>query len=301
MSLNSRLTAARRQGLCRYRTDMPIATLTLVSIALTLTAPPTTAPTASDAPPTEAGFVAIFNGRDLTGWTGDTAGYAVESGVITCGPKGSDLYTVNDFANFVLRFQFKLSPGANNGIAIRAPGSGDAAYDGMEIQVLDDGHEKYKGWLKAWQHHGSVYGIAASKGSTAALKPVESWNDEEIVVNDRQVKVTLNGVVILETDLDAAMKSGTLSGKEHPGARRSSGKIGFLGHGDRVSYRALRVQALPAAASNAAPALPRPATATPPPPALSPTPATPPTPSPASSATPTLSPALTAAPNSHCA
>ena len=194
----------------------------------------------------EGGFTPLFDGRTLTGGVGDTAGYSVESGAIVCGPKGTDLYPHNEYANFVLRFSFKLTPGANNGIGVRAPGAGDAAYEGMEIQVLDDGHQKYTGGLKPWQRHGSVYGISASTGSTAALRPTGEWNDEEIVVDGRHVKVTLNGIVIQDVDLDEATKAGTLSGKEHPGAKRTTGRIGFLGHGDRVEYRDLRIKVLPA-------------------------------------------------------
>jgi hypothetical protein len=197
----------------------------------------------------EPGFVPLFNGQDLSGWTGDTAGYLVEGGAIACGPKGTNLYTEREYSNFVLRLSFRLAPGANNGIGIRAPLAGDAAYEGMEVQVLDDGHEKYKGWLKDWQRHGSVYGIAASDGSTAALRPAGEWNDEEIVVDGRRIKVTLNGRAILDVDLDEAMRGGTRSGKDHPGARRASGHIGFLGHGDRVEYRDVRILELPAAAA----------------------------------------------------
>ena len=213
--------------------------------------------TATIAPPAmEADFVSLFNGTDLQGWVGDTTGYSVESGAITCGPKGTDLFTAGDYANFVLRLQFKLSAGANNGIGVRAPGTGDAAYEGMEFQVLDDASDKYKGWLKDWQHHGSVYGIAASKNAAAAMRPVGEWNDEEIVLDRRHAKVTLNNTVILDIDLDAALKDGTLSGKEHPGARRSTGKIGFLGHGDYVQYRNIRIRTLPAASAPVAPVAP---------------------------------------------
>lgn len=210
-------------------------------------APATGAPSGTTAPAADAGFVPLFNGKDLSGWTGDIAGYLVEGGAIACGPKGTNLYTEREYSNFVLRFSFRLSPGANNGIGIRAPLAGDAAYEGMEVQVLDDGHEKYEGWLKDWQRHGSVYGIAASSGSTAALRPAGEWNDEEIVADGRRIKVTLNGKVILDVDLDEATRGGTRSGKDHPGARRASGHVGFLGHGDRVEYRDIRIRELPAA------------------------------------------------------
>jgi hypothetical protein len=112
------------------------------------------------------------------------------------------------------------------------------------VQVLDDGHEKYAGWLKDWQRHGSVYGIAASSGSTAALRPAGEWNDETITVRGRRVRVELNGTAILDCDLDEATRSGTLSGKDHPGTRRASGKVGFLGHGDRVDFREVRLRPL---------------------------------------------------------
>ena len=246
--------------------------------------------TATVAPPAmEADFVSLFNGTDLQGWVGDTTGYSVESAAITCGPKGTDLFTAGDYANFVLRLQFKLSAGANNGIGVRAPGAGDAAYEAMEFQVLDDANDKYKGWLKDWQHHGSVYGIAPSKNAAAAMRPVGEWNDQEIILDGRHAKVTLNNTVILDIDLDAAMKDGTLSGKEHPGARRSTGKIGFLGHGDYVQYRNVRIRTLPAVSAPVAPVAP----VTPASPMIPVTPITPKTPgkpvkplTPASLATP---------------
>jgi hypothetical protein len=234
------------------------------ALLLTMLAPPEAAPPATVAPvkpaaaADETGFVALFNGRDLSGWQGDTAGYVVQEGAIWCGPKGTNLYTAGEYGNFVLRLEFQLTPGANNGVGVRAPLEGDAAYEGMEIQVLDDGHAMYKGKIKPWQHHGSVYGIAASQGSTAALKPTGQWNSEEIVVDGRTVVVTLNGVEITRTNLDEATRNGTLSGHKHPGLARTSGHIGFLGHGDRVGYRNIRVKPLPEtkAATPAAPAAP---------------------------------------------
>lgn len=201
--------------------------------------PPPATGGAPAVPAVEEGFVAIFNGRDLTGWVGDTRGYAVEDGAIVCLPSGRNLYTEREYGDVTLRFEFRLSPGANNGIGLRTPREGDPAYAGLEVQVLDDGHPKYAG-IKDWQAHGSVYGIAAAK--RGHLRPAGEWNQQEIDIRGRRVKVTLNGVVILDVDLDEATKEGTLSGEKHPGLARTRGHIAFCGHGDRVEFRALRVR-----------------------------------------------------------
>jgi hypothetical protein len=187
------------------------------------------------------GFTPLFNGRDLDGWVGELGGYGVEDGVIRTYPKraGGNIYTVGEYDDFIFRFRFKVQPGANNGIAIRAPLGGDAAYKGMEIQVLENSHKKYAG-LKDWQYHGSVYGIAAAE--RGYQRPPGEWNDEEIKVDGRRVTVTLNGHVITDIDLDEAMANGTLSGKDHPGAARREGHIGFCGHGDLVYYHDLRIR-----------------------------------------------------------
>ena len=111
----------------------------------------------------EDGFVSIFDGKTLTGWQlvgGRGPGYVVENGTIVC-PKdgGGNLYTGKQYGNFIFRFGFKMEPGGNNGVGIRAPLTGDAAYQGMEIQILDHDHELYKGKLKPTQRHGSVFDV----------------------------------------------------------------------------------------------------------------------------------------------
>ena len=208
--------------------------------AATKAAPPAAAPPARGADD-EANFVSLFNGKDLTGWIGDTKGYLVEEGAIACGPNGQNLYTEREYGDFALRFEFKLTPGANNGIGIRTPAEGDAAYVGMEIQVLDNTAKQYA-TLKPYQYHGSVYGIAPAKREFQ--KPVGEWNVEEIVADGRHVKVTLNGEVIVDVNLDEATKAGTMDGKEHPGLKNAKGHIAFCGHGDRVMFRNLRVKTL---------------------------------------------------------
>ena len=203
-------------------------------------APPAAAQAAAS--PVEDGFAPLFNGRDLTGWTGDIKGYKVEDGKIVVSPEASDnLYTAREFKDFVFRFEFKLTPGANNGIGIRAPLTGDAAYVGMEIQVLDDSAEAYRN-LQPYQYHGSIYGVVPAR--RGAQKPVGEWNAEEIAVKGRRVTVILNGTTIVDADIDQASAGGTADHREHPGLRNETGHIGFLGHGSRVEFRNIRVRDL---------------------------------------------------------
>ncbi|MFC1554968.1 DUF1080 domain-containing protein [candidate division KSB1 bacterium] len=194
-------------------------------------------------PELEEGFVRLFNGEDLTGWVGDKISYIVEDGKIVVDPArgggGGNLYTENEYQDFVFRFEFRLTPGANNGLGIRAPLEGDAAYVGMELQILDNTADIYAD-LKPWQYHGSVYGIhAASKGY---LKSVGSWNSQEVIVRGRHIIVNLNDVAIVDVDLDEVTAGGTIDGRDHPGLNREKGHIGFLGHGSRVEFRNLRIR-----------------------------------------------------------
>jgi hypothetical protein len=185
------------------------------------------------------GFVSLFDGKTLGGWQGAVKGYVIEDGAMVCKP-GGNVYTTKEYANFVLRFEFKLPPAGNNGVGIRTPMNVDAAYHGMEIQILDDGHPKYKD-LQSYQVHGSIYGVASAK--RGLLKPTGQWNYEEIVADGPRIKVTLNGEVITDADLSKIKE--TMDHKQHPGLHNAKGYIGWLGHGDPVAFRNVRIQELP--------------------------------------------------------
>ncbi|WP_026950253.1 3-keto-disaccharide hydrolase [Algoriphagus mannitolivorans] len=192
----------------------------------------------------EKGFVALFNGENLDGWVGNKTSYRAEGGMIIIDPQGGgggNLFTEKEYGNFILRFEFQLTPGANNGLGIHAPMEGDAAYVGKELQILDNTAEKYKE-LKEYQYHGSVYGVIPAK--RGFLKPVGEWNSQEVIVEHPKIKIILNGETILEGDYLKASKNGTLDGREHPGLQRSSGHIGFLGHGDVVHFKNIRIKEL---------------------------------------------------------
>lgn len=186
----------------------------------------------------DRGFTALFNGRDLSGWEGDTKGYIVEDGVIACKP-GGNLNTVEEYGDFIFRFEFKLTPGSNNGLGIRMEPGAHAAYEAMELQILDDTSERYKD-IEAYQFHGSIYGVVPAK--RGHLKPVGEWNTEEVFAKGNHIRVTLNGVVIVDADIKEASKNGTIDGKDHPGLLRPSGRIGFLGHGEVLYFRNIRVK-----------------------------------------------------------
>lgn len=192
----------------------------------------------------EAGFVSLFNGRNLEGWIGNKVSYTVEDGLIVIKPgndSGGNLYTEKEYSDFIFRFEFQLTPGANNGLGVRTPAEGDAAYVGMEIQILDNTASIYSD-LEKYQYHGSVYGVIPAR--RGFLRPVGEWNYEEVTLQGTKVKVVLNGTTIVDGDIAGPIAGGTIDGKEHPGLKNTKGHIGFLGHGSVVKFRNIRIKEL---------------------------------------------------------
>ena len=194
----------------------------------------------------KAGFKVLFDGTNMHNWTGNTTDYVIENGNIAIRPKpgkgsGGNLFTKDEYGDFIFRFEFQLTPGANNGLGIRAPFEGDAAYEGMELQILDNDAPIYKD-LHEYQYHGSIYGTYAAK--RGFLKPLGEWNYEEVIAKGPKIKVILNGTVILDADITEARKKGAADGQPHPGLLRDTGHIGFLGHGSPVQFRYIRIKDL---------------------------------------------------------
>lgn len=189
------------------------------------------------------GFQILFDGKSMDKWTGNTAEYVLEDGCIVMRPiQGGgygNLYTKDEFADFVLRFDFQLTPGANNGLGLRhviVPK--EKGYLGMELQILDNEDPQYKD-LKPYQYHGSIYNyIPAKRGY---LKPVGEWNTQEVIANGSRIKVILNGVVIVDGDLKEATKD-VPADKIQPGLLTPAGHIAFLGHDSVVKFKNIRVK-----------------------------------------------------------
>jgi hypothetical protein len=190
------------------------------------------------------GFVSLFDGKSLDGWV-DTDGYTAQDGILACnaapgGKNAKRIHAKKEYANFIFRFEFKLTPGANNGVGIRSPMTANPAYTGMEIQILDNGNPKYAN-LQPYQAHGSIYGVVPAK--RGFLKPVGQWNSEEILADGPHIKVTLNGTVIVDADL-SKIGDETPDHKAHPGLHNAKGYIGFLGHGSSLEFRNIRIKEL---------------------------------------------------------
>ncbi len=187
------------------------------------------------------GFTPIFSGKDLAGWTAATDAYTVDDGMLVCKPRGAGtIYTEKTFRDFAVRFEFKLPPGGNNGLCIRAPLDQEPSKYATEIQILDDTAEKYTD-LHDWQYHGSIYGVVpAHRGY---LRPVGEWNFEEVIARGPRVEVNLNGTPIVDADLSKIDASLTPK-KDASSYRRTEGHVGFMAHGDPVALRNIRVKPL---------------------------------------------------------
>ena len=131
-----------------------------------------------------------------------------------------------------------MPAGGNSGVFLRAPHSGNPAFAGMEVQILDDADPQYAN-LQPFQYCGSVYGIAAPK-SRASKKPGD-WQTMRITCNGRRVQVELNGTPIVDANLDDHKDAE----KEHPGITRATGYVGLQNHGTRLDFKNIRLRELP--------------------------------------------------------
>jgi len=200
-------------------------------------APAAIAPLGPLATPDADGFSPLFNGVDTNNWIGANAGYPVVDGVMVCQRKGGgNLYTRWRFADLHLKFDFKLTPGANNGLAFRTPPAGNPAVTCMELQILDNTAAQYAK-LKPYQYHGSIYGLVPAK--RGALKPVGQWNSQEVIGDGTKITVILNGQTITEADLSKLKipAKGLASN-----CLRPAGHIGWAGHGAEIHFKNIKVK-----------------------------------------------------------
>jgi hypothetical protein len=204
----------------------------------------------------EAGGRPLFNGKDLTGWRPVPANatekaWSVVDGVLTCTGKGGGwLSTTEEFADFDLKLKWRFpAPNGNSGVFLRHPGTGDGAYSGMEIQVLDDFGSEYNN-LQPWQYTGSIYGVVPAapgvpkkdpKWAERATKDTRDWQEMRIRCEGPLVKVWLNGKMVVDANLKEHVEQHL---KQHPGIARSRGYIGLQNHSTGVEYKDILIRGI---------------------------------------------------------
>jgi Domain of Unknown Function (DUF1080) len=198
------------------------------------------------------GWKLLFDGTTLNGWrgyrqTGVPDGWKVVDGTIARVGKGGDLVTADQFDNFELKIDFKISPRGNSGIFYRGVEKADGPiyHSAPEFQVLDNaGHPDAKNGPDRFC--GANYALNAP--TKDACKPAGQWNSARIVVNGAHVEHWLNGEKVVEYELwSPTWKKGVLASKfkewpEYGMAKK--GHIGIQDHGDEVAFRNIKIKPL---------------------------------------------------------
>lgn len=184
----------------------------------------------------EIGKKTAFNGRNFEGWEGAGAPaekcWKVEDGLLICtGDKGPWLRSLEQYADFNFRVEYLLDAGGNSGVFIRVPEDGNhhGPKSGIEVQMLDDFHEKHAK-LKPYQYSAGLYDFVGPEPRNG--RKVGEWNTLEINCIGHHYRITHNGAVVIDTD---EVKTPAL--KE----RLKSGYLGLQNHSSRVAMRNLRV------------------------------------------------------------
>jgi len=190
---------------------------------------------------TELGFVSLFNGMDMAGWSGADgaaeACWSVADGLLICdGKKGPWLRTAQEYGDFNLRFDYLVSNGGNSGVYVRVPADGLHHREndtlppaGFEVQLLDDADPKHA-QLKPYQYGASVYDICGA--DPRVTRPAGEWNTLEINCHGQHVRTVHNGQVVVD-----------ITAETHPllALRQTSGYLGLQNHSTVVKFRNLRV------------------------------------------------------------
>ncbi len=199
----------------------------------------------------DQGWRLLFDGRSTAGWRGFRSpdmpgGWQVVDGALTRVAPGGDIVTVDQFADFELALEWQVARGGNSGIFLRATEDVASIYEGApEMQVLDDA--RHVDGASPLTSAGANYGLHAPP--RGVVRPAGEWNAARIVARGAHVEHWLNGVKVVEYELwtpdwEARVKNSKFA--EWPAyGRATRGHIGLQDHGDRVTYRNVKIRELP--------------------------------------------------------
>ena len=188
----------------------------------------------------EEGFVALFDGKSLTGWQTiplgeNTGAWVVRDGVLTHTPGDSWIATVDTYTDFILRLEYRTGQETDSGIFLRSPAKGYPSFTGMEFEIRNDPAS-----APTARSNTALYGAAAARRNVTRADG--EWNVVEISLIKRRLVAIWNGETIHDLDLDDPAYAGALRGPLS--ARATSGHIGFQAHltGTPVEFRAIRIK-----------------------------------------------------------
>jgi hypothetical protein len=197
------------------------------------------------------GWRFLFDGETLKGWRAfkaetPPAGWKAIDGALVREEGGGDIMTAEQFDNFELRLEWKISKNGNSGIMFRVTQDGGQTYEtGPEFQVLDNAGHKDGG--NSLTSAGSNYALHPPVRDVT--RPVGEWNDVRLIVNGAHVEHWMNGVKLLEYELwsddwNERVKASKFNKMPHYG-RAKRGHIVLQEHGNLVWYRNIRIKPLP--------------------------------------------------------
>ncbi|HEY0273439.1 MAG TPA: DUF1080 domain-containing protein [Chitinophaga sp.] len=212
------------------------------------------------------GFKLLWDGKTTNGWRRafskdfPTHGWEIKNGVLTVLPSnggeeggGGDIVTVDRYSAFELRFEFKLTEGANSGVkyfVTEAENTGGKSAIGLEYQLLDDErHPDAKLGRNGDRTLSSLYDLIPRKNIPAAIKPIGEWNEGRIIVRpDNHVEHWLNGYKMVEYERGSAAYRQLVAISKYKDwkafGEAKSGHILLQDHGNQVSFRNIRIKIL---------------------------------------------------------
>ncbi|RDV15408.1 DUF1080 domain-containing protein [Pontibacter diazotrophicus] len=202
------------------------------------------------------GWVLLFDGESMAHWRGFQKqevpdAWQVEDGaIVLTGKGGGDIVTREEYQNFELMLDWKISEGGNSGIFFNV--SEDPKYQytfqsGPEVQIIDDErHADAKQGRDGNRKAGTNYDLHPL--SEPAVKPAGEYNTVRLVVNNGNVEQYLNGKKVVEYTLwspewEQMVKESKFAGMPDYGTYRS-GRIALQDHGDRVWFKNIKIRPL---------------------------------------------------------